>query len=555
MYLMCKIELAPKIQEWGHHFDNGNFEKLDLDGIPDEYILFRFENPKISHPEIPLLQLNSQKSVQLVGGLRLGFRTFLNSYLPEVEVVNGTGNENVFIQFKHREGKIYLKKKHPTNYWLLPPDIILDSDFNIKIESENTGSYDIAYNITTAENSTFLANADLPIRDSFGNVVKGSQSKYAVGNRPLGINKLLLYPYSMDFTSIFEDLACTFPNEEYIENEGNILLSLITLKTTMSTEDFYKAFELLHDNKYGAMQEESALNYSKIKKSSLNFYDYLGFIDYDYESKKLIITPSEVIFVPTNKGREVLLTGARDKAFVTSLLSKAQQLRLSVQIFNQHLYNQHLLLPDCIRIKAYGKATEGYGVKQLEELAKELKIGFDKDTIPQAGLLELSSTLAEYEGDLLQNNEVKQEDYDWARRVFNIDTFAFEKNESLDASFSLVEYKLNEYTVTYRLWNKGKCYKIDRNWGKYLALKHHKKQAILFDSNNNRLAIPVELPIPRLLAKSIFLLSGIAPVYSGIMFEGRRIGYRVYQNIPSIFIKNLFHKLNQKVIPTTLNSY
>ena len=123
---------------------------------------------------------------------------------------------------------------------------------------------------------------------------------------------------------------------------------------------------------------------------------------------------------------------------------------------------------------------------------------------------------------------------------------SYERSEAptFDKSFSLIEYKLNEYTYYNKLWKDGKCYQVDKNWGRFLALKQYKKNVILFDSKRKRVAVPWETPLPRLLSESIVLLSGLAPDFREI--DGRN--YRVYENIPGIFTENLFHKLGQQPV-------
>ena len=120
--------------------------------------------------------------------------------------------------------------------------------------------------------------------------------------------------------------------------------------------------------------------------------------------------------------------------------------------------------------------------------------------------------------------------------------------KNFDKSFSLLEYKLNEYTYQHKLWKDNKCYIVDLNWGRFIALKHFKKDVILFDSKRNKVAVPIELPLPRLLAETIMLLSGLAPNFR--IIEEKK--YRIYENIPSIFTQNLFSRLGQTPINKTL---
>ncbi len=176
-----------------------------------------------------------------------------------------------------------------------------------------------------------------------------------------------------------------------------------------------------------------------------------------------------------------------------------------------------------------------------------MQIKFIDNTLPQVAFLNFSANITEYESILQPSDE---NDYDWARYSFNPKTLKFEKSEemTIDKSFSLLQYKLNEYTYQHKLWKDNNCYQVDINWGKFIALKHFKKNVILIDSAENKVAIPIDLPLPRLLAESIMLLSGFAPDFR-VIEENK---YRVFENIPSIFTTNLFSILGQTPINTIL---
>ncbi|WP_147284259.1 hypothetical protein [Sphingobacterium spiritivorum] len=108
---------------------------------------------------------------------------------------------------------------------------------------------------------------------------------------------------------------------------------------------------------------------------------------------------------------------------------------------------------------------------------------------------------------------------------------------------------MNEYTHQFKLWKDNKSYQIDMNWGRFIALKHCNKNVILFDSTSKKVAIPIEMPLPRLMSEAIMLLSGLAPDFKVI--DGKK--YRVYENVIGIFTQNLFRlKLGQTPIDKTL---
>lgn len=549
MCLLCKTENKKSILEWSKTFRNGNFREEDFEGLPANYSLFRFLNPTISHPDIPLLTLYFDKRIELIGGLKVNFRTFINDFLPEVEITNSDGNERVFLQYRTTGDKIFLQKKQSTsNRWLFSNDILLNIDFYIKVDGETFAGNEIAYNFISSKDSAIkIDGLQLPKRDSFGRHANGDLKQYCLGSNivnPTRASQRYYCPWGNLFLTINEDIADHITIAKYDNHCGNMLSYFLTLKNVLTTEEFYRAFEFYYSKEFAEIQSSGSINLTSIKKAALNFYDYIGFLDYDYETKKIVVNSPQIIFIPSSKGRKVFLIGGRDATLVNAIITTAPKHNLQVEITKQSSSNERLLLPDVITIKAFGKRTEGFGECYLNSFANELKIKFSQNDFVQLALKLFSAEIREYELELLSNNETSQDDYDWARRIFNQDNLSFERNESstFDKSFSLIEYKLNEYTFYYKLWKDGKCYSVDKNWGKYLALKQFNKHIILFDSKHDRVAIPWETPLPRLLSEAIMLLSGLAPGFRNI----DRKQYRVYENIPGIFTENLFHKLGQK---------
>ncbi|MGG1920213.1 hypothetical protein AB1278_00170 [Chryseobacterium sp. NRRL B-14798] len=136
---------------------------------------------------------------------------------------------------------------------------------------------------------------------------------------------------------------------------------------------------------------------------------------------------------------------------------------MQVEITKQFSSNERLLLPDVITIRAFQQVNDSYGENSIKAFANELNIKFTTDYYPQVALQDFSATITDYEETLQETNE---NDYDWARYIFNPETLDFDKNETptFDKSFSLVRYKLNEYTYEFKLWKNNKCYKVDMNW-------------------------------------------------------------------------------------------
>lgn len=545
MYLLCKNDKQELIKEWGKTFGNGNFKQEDFDGLPENYSLFWFRNPTQGLSEISHLTLYTEKRIELVGGLKVSFRTYSNEFLPEVEIVNSDGNEKVYLQYKETNDKIYLSKRTSlNNRWLIPEKTAINADFYIKVDDEIFSGNELAYNLISTDNTARQVDGTkLPKRDSFGRKITTETAVYCLGsniNNPMKSSQRYFSTYGSLFTSTIQNTQPNITTAVYNNHNGNYLSNFLSLKSTLTTEDFFRAFEFFYSKEFPEYQSNTNYNLTKLKRASLNFYDYIGILDYDYETKNIVLNPPQFIFIPSSQGRKVLLIGARDSALIEKLIKTAPKHNLQVEITKHFSSNERLLLPDVVTIKAFQQTNDTYGEKCLKAFTEDLQIKFSLEYFLQVALLDFSANINDYANKLQEESE---NDYDWARYIFNPETLRFEKSETpnFDKSFSLLEYKLNEYTYQHKLWKDNKCYQVDLNWGRFVALKAFQKNVILYDEIKNKVAIPIELPLPRLLAEAIMLLSGFAPDFK--MIEERK--YRVYINIPSIFTSNLFSKLGQ----------
>ena len=540
MYLLCKNSKREKIFNWlkGHcsRFEN----ELKYINLPDDYSLFKFLNPKTGLDEIEELTIFSEKSIRLSGAFEVNFRTFTNDILPQVEILNSDGSEEVFLQYKNSTEEITLiKLDHENKNWKIPNDVLLNTDFNVRVSGEFFEGNKNNYRIISSDNSAKLLDKNkLPKRNSFGIITKDNSIPYSLGSNIVGADIDMQTSYRHLFKSVEKEVRdpAYIPKAKYSNTGGNALLSFLTLKKSLNINNFIDVFNIL--------QTGQSINKKSIK-SSLELYDYLGYLDYEYETKSIVISPPQFIYIPANKGRKILLIGGRDELLVKEIISTAPRHSLQVEIVKQFDENKKRLLPDAVTVKSFSnRHSIGFGENQLIDFASELKIEFSSSDLVQVGLQLFCNNIEEYEKDLYSTKEAKVTYEDFDRKIFNIETLHFENSssENFDKSFTLVEPQLRDWEYYYRLWVNQKCYDIDRNWGKYIVLKHFSKNVILLDRIRKMVAIPTDLPLPRLLAESILLLSGIAPKFR--IIEERK--YRIYNNIDGMFTNNLFNKLGQK---------
>lgn len=551
MHLLCRTQLEDSIIAWGQHFRATDFKKLELEGLPKGFALFRIQYPKQNHPAIYMLSIGTEKSIQLNGGLKVAFNTYLNLHLPEVEIINADGNEEVFIVYKDDGIEVPLAKRYTNdNRWQLPENMALESAFNIRIRNQTLRGYDSTWFIVSSDDACLKIDASLlPKRDPYGKVFSGTSKSYAEGSNVFGINWKMQQGCMPDFMPIVDAGPVSKGSQEYANECGNLLLTYLTVKSESSAVDFYEVFERIHGRIFLQNNIQYPVNLSRMKRISLNLFDFLGYVDYDYQLNRIVVNPPQLILIPSKKGRKALLIGGRDPAFLSRLIDAGNKMNVGIDIYQQQDTNAVFLIPDTITISASKPAREGYGEQELKAFCNELKIIFNRNEITQFGLQEFSVDIRQYESYVIANNETTTNDYDWARKIFNPSTLRFEKSTSkeFDTTYTLVEYKLREWEYHHKLWINGRCYNVDKNWTRYMIVKKVGRQVIFFDEQKRTVAIPAALPLPRLFAESIALLSGRAPSNKIMMLEGDQYWYSLFENVPSIFIQNFFMKLGQKV--------
>lgn len=552
MFLMCEDQHSESIVKWGNKHCEKFSDESDIEYLPVGFSLFKFLNPTQSHEDIPLITVNTRKSIKLTGGLRKNFRVFLKGFLPEVEVVNAMGNELVFLQYKNENEEIPLRQKNEnSNRWILPPNIVLNFDFCIKLKGEEIDGFAQAYQICEA-NYNELSNDIVSIRNPFDSDIQNSDSNLQ-GNNIFLSNIINTVVDGQAFLPI--DDAEIVNNKEF-EYKENRLLQWLVAKGQCNLQSFNEAFEIIHQKSFA----DESFNINKNRKSSIYFLDNLGFVDYDYSHNKITTLPPKLILIPSNQGRKAMLIGGRDEVLVKNIIGYCEKgvNKISIAIKKHDNEISQLLIPDSIILESNSE-------REFVRLSKAIKIEFD-----QWYILKLKSfipSLKDYERFVLENNlSESQDDNDWARQVFDLNTLRFIPTNEFSTTYSLVEYTYATYWKEYGLWINGKYYKVDdKSWGKYLVLnKYSEKERgyghdVMFSKpreiyfNANSLAIPASLPLPRLMARILLQISGNHPAFKQLTLNKKSRWYKVYQNLPSQFIDNFFRfKLNMNIEETTL---
>jgi hypothetical protein len=351
--------------------------------------------------------------------------------------------------------------------------------------------------------------------------------------------------YEHDFQPVQKNWVFE-PSDTCFTIENHLLLEYLTRKKIIRSREFFEAYENVLSRIIAVELDEAGGNLTSLKRQVLNWYDFLGYVDFDYQSKRAIVNPPQLFLVPTQSGRKAFLTGARTPDFAEKVLKKANELGLNIQVISKAgTCEPWILLPDTIFLEA--RNLPNYGMSEIKAFTKDLNIYFDPNHIVQWGLLNFSATIEEYAKSLLPDERF--EDYDWSRKIFNPNTFRFERlaDDNFDKTFSLIEYQFNAYTYHHVIWKNGKAYPVDKGWGRWLVMQHDKKQ-VVFRDKNGITAIPTGMPLPRLISEAFILCSGRIPEQKYLTINGIHTVFSLYRNVIKIMLDNEFSRIGQEPV-------
>lgn len=561
MLLLAKEEKSTAIEEWGDCFSKDNFKKMPSAGIPEGYVLYEICNPPIGHPDISVLQYKTNKRIIISGGMKTGVRTWLKELLPDVELENGRGTEIVYLVYEDSDEKIHLERKDIDQpVWTLPHDIKTNNGFYVKVEGDDVKGAQLKNYIVDSHGKVELLDEDaLPARNQFGQVINSEEhDSYVIGSKLLAQDERKFWLRQNIYTVDFRPQTThgvyfpSKPNE--LNHYNDMLITYLTVRRESCAKDYFEAFESVYQKRFGPDEIEShIIELSRLKRWSLNYLDYMGFLDYEYSTKKIVVNPPQFILIPTQSGRKVLLIGGRTPELIQKIKDQAEKEGLYLSIEPQDESLIPFILPPTITLSGFDKHNGSKIERVLKKVAEACSISFDPDKLPQFRLAEFSGNIDEYTNHLTPDERF--DDSGWPARIFDINQLRFIPidTQSINKSFALVEYRLTEYSFKHRLWINGYPHEINKNWGRYVVLKKARKNVIFNDREKNIIAIPDSLPLPRLISKAMTLFSGKAPKRLKLEINGIITWWNIFENIPHIFANNYFKKVGQEVIETHIN--
>lgn len=327
------------------------------------------------------------------------------------------------------------------------------------------------------------------------------------------------------------------------------LLFAVSAWRQMSWQNFKKVFDGLY-LKYAA---PGHLNGStrQFAWRSLRVLECLGHADaaFDASQSTIAAAPAVLCRLPISGLPQAVLCGARATGTKAALEVACRGLPCTLSLQPQPGGALGAFLPARI-------AVESETEEALSQLASKLRIGLS--AVPPAWvLLEYSGAVEEY---ALSCPTVQAPEIDWPRLDFHTERLQFRLPCSGTTAVRLSKYQHPARgTTLYQLWRGAAYQNVDRDWGRYLALKESARNVLAYDARHFLLAVPASAPLPRLLARACALCSGYAPRPAGP--SGKPLAlpsacvYEVYSGVPPDIAATVAAKVGQKLLPVTLDCF
>lgn len=282
--------------------------------------------------------------------------------------------------------------------------------------------------------------------------------------------------------------------------DPNQLLFVMSARGSMTWGQYREAVDYLaaSDN-----SQERRIDCTASRSGLLQCLEALGHCDanYDRGESTISVTPPALCRLPRAGLPVAVLTGARSLRTHKEMVDVAEAGGGGVRLTVDRHPGPLGLLPDTIRVSA---ASE----EAMAEYCTALRIRYA--AIPSAwSLMHWTGMLSDYEAAL----DFRVPDtFNWARLDFNLDCLGFLR-ETSEFLPRYTKYINPSSTLPMHVFFRDRLgAEADPNWGRYLLLNAKRITVTAYDERRFRLCVPVKVPLPGVVARTVCLCSGKPPV-------------------------------------------
>jgi hypothetical protein len=324
------------------------------------------------------------------------------------------------------------------------------------------------------------------------------------------------------------------------------LIYAMSTKGEMKLEHFNEIFKIVYLPVVRI--KEQAID-TDVRRQVIRLLDSLGYCEFDFNNRVVHMCPPCLALLPFYGLPKVILVGARTSDLITKIKNAVKK-RRDKAIFSAVLSrSQNINIPVSINIEAVDTAT-------IQEIAAETGISCAVERPAAWDLVNFSASLAEVKQSLQWQNRAA---LNWNHKIFSTRRLIFLNQEEEKLEHRLIVYKNpNTQQSQHWLWNGTNAAEVEREWGRYLVLSNTGLSVLLYDEDHCKLAVPVTVSLPCLLARALAMCTGLSPVLATTVKQIGNIPAKhpvqIYSGVPSVIANLIAEKVGQKITITSLEN-
>jgi len=318
------------------------------------------------------------------------------------------------------------------------------------------------------------------------------------------------------------------------------LIYAMSARGVISLDEFNSIFRTVYAP--GISDKENSIDID-IRRQVIRLFDSLGYCEFNFDTRRVYMCEPSFVLLPTFGLPKAVLAGARTPLLIKKIKDevKCDKDKMELHFVTQNTADFNM--PALIYLEAIEKAL-------IKNISERCGISYDLDKPAAWALANFCGSVEERKKSIHFAPFVE---LDWKRRAFTISKLVFSSREPVSQdSLFLLEYK-NPITQQRRhlLLDGDSAAEVDRDWGRYMVLSSSQSQVIIYNERIQKLAVPVTVPLPCLLARAISMCTGLVPKITTVESRVADIPSNhpvyVYSGVPKVIAELISRKLGQKL--------
>ncbi|WP_191861042.1 hypothetical protein [Hanstruepera ponticola] len=332
----------------------------------------------------------------------------------------------------------------------------------------------------------------------------------------------------------------TSANQTFNYSEKHIGEKLLNYLAVVNNVDTYK-FPLL-------IRELNPMIDSKFSKRIMHYWKDLGYINFETYGDRIKVSPSNLLFIKTEKGLKAFLTGFRNHVFIKKLIQVCDELNLIINL-TSHSEKYENILPNKIEIydklgdlHKFKTLSKRIGVEFINNIENPLNRSF---AIYQFACFYTQRSIEDFDKYLHNKLDYKTDHHRKLEFIPETSTWKeTNKNVSDMVAPTLIRYDGFKDRQVVHIYKDESGSKILENYAlasfkliktNIFLRKQHKINPV------SDFFVPLNKTLPFWIERGLILINAEIPIIEWIDNKA----YRKYQNIHDDIITIIENKLNQ----------